>query len=301
MPAPRINLRYIARLAGAALGFALALLLAVAVTTARAYTHAVLHPGCIGDRASLAESGYPAEAVAFPSHSGPTLRGWFTPGSAHPEIVVVVVPGHGGNSSAALPDAQVLADAGISTLVYEHRSCADPALAASTGPDEAQDLLGAVDFISALPGVQHIGVMGFSEGGTAALLAAEQDHRIKAVVAMGGYDSLRSDVLDADSPQPLYVRVERRLVLWMLPLEGVRVRDASPVDHIAQISPRPLLLIYGEYERANGDALFAAARDPKDLWIVPGTGHGGYQHAAPDEYSRRVVTFFADAFGVPMR
>ena len=85
----------------------------------------VLRVGCVGPRASLEERGYDSIAVEFPSRYGTQLRGWYAPGSKHPEIAIIVMTGHGGNTWFALDDAAILADAGYSTLIFEHRSCAD--------------------------------------------------------------------------------------------------------------------------------------------------------------------------------
>ncbi len=261
------------------------------------YTQAVLYPGCQGDRASLAEYGYEAEPVEFPSRDGPVLHGWLTRGLAHPEVVLVVLPGHAGNSRFALDDALMLTRAGYSTLIYEHRSCANPELAASTGVFEASDLSGAVDYLKMQPDIKHVGVMGFSEGGTAALLAAARDEAIEAVVAIGGYASLRADILNlGDPPQGWYDQLIRRFVLWTMLAEGIPVGEASPVDVIGRIGPRPVFLIYGEYEQGDGLALYAAASEPKDLWIVPNAGHAGYRAAKPDEYEQRIPAFFDSAF-----
>lgn len=296
MPSLKPNPQRLARLGAAALLSMPLIFVGYTALLARIYARAVLYPGCQGDRPSLAEYGYEAEAVTFPSRNGPTLRGWLTRGNAHPEIVIIVLPGHAGNTRYALGDALMLAEAGYSTLIYEHRSCADPALAASTGVREADDLLGAVDFLRVRGDVAHIGALGFSEGGTAILLAAAQEPALEAVTAMGGYASLHDDVLDPADPRGRYDRFMRRVVLWMMALEGVPVAAASPVEVIRQIGPRPLLLIYGEMEAANGQALYTAAGGPKDLWIVPGAGHGGYADVAPDEYQERIVSFFDAAF-----
>jgi hypothetical protein len=37
---------------------------------------------------------------------------------------------------------------------------------------------------------------------------------------------------------------------------------------------------------------FAAAGEPKLLWIVPDLGHGGYIQTWPEEYETRVIDFF---------
>jgi pimeloyl-ACP methyl ester carboxylesterase len=54
-----------------------------------------------------------------------------------------------------------------------------------------------------------------------------------------------------------------------------------------------VLLIFGEYaaDRAQAEAQYAAAQEPKEMWIVPGAGHGGYSQADPAEYQQRVLEF----------
>jgi len=70
----------------------------------------------------------------------------------------------------------------------------------------------------------------------------------------------------------------------------------APQRLIGRISPRPLLLIGGtdddEIPAAMARDLYAAARDPKTLWIVPGARHGGYARAAPLDYPQRLVSFY---------
>lgn len=275
----------------------LSTLIMLAMGSAWMYASAILRPGCQGDRASLEMAGFASEPVEFASRDGPVLRGWYTAGDSCPETAIIVIPGHAGNSAFAVPEASTLAKAGFSTLIFEHRSCADPSLTASTGYYEAYDLLGAVDYLKNRPEVKHIGALGFSEGGTATILAAAEEPALEAIVAMGGYTSLENDILDPDSNLGPLDQIVRRLILVSTSLQlGIPAQASSPIRVIDQIAPRPILLIYGEYEDEPGQALYQAAGDPKELWIVPGAGHGRYQQAAPEEYERRIVAFFEKAF-----
>ena len=53
--------------------------------------------------------------------------------------------------------------------------------------------------------------------------------------------------------------------------------DYSPANAVASISPLPLLLIHGDQDVVvpthNSQQLFERAKEPKELWIVPGAGH----------------------------
>jgi len=74
---------------------------------------------------------------------------------------------------------------------------------------------------------------------------------------------------------------------------GVNPFEISPVDELPKISPRPVLLIYGEKELGFGRAetQYAAALPPKELWVVPGGDHGSNYAVAKQEYEQRVLKF----------
>jgi hypothetical protein len=67
-------------------------------------------------------------------------------------------------------------------------------------------------------------------------------------------------------------------------------------DLSTRISPTPVFFIYGEHgqegERNLNPQYYAAARAPKLIWEVPGSGHVGGIDAQPQEYERRVIGFF---------
>ncbi len=286
------------RLGSVALAATLLLTLLFQGWLAWTYAYLILHPGCQGDRGSLADHGYEAEAIEFPSRDGLLLRGWYTRGDQHPDVAIIVLTGHGGNTRMTLPDALIFAEAGYSTLIFEHRSCADPSLPATTGYLEAQDVLGAVDYLKTRPDVAHIGGQAYSAGATSLILAAAQEPALEAIIAEGGYASLDSDILDPEDNHNWYDRFMRQLIMWSFHIQlGISPREISPLAVIADISPRPIFLIYGEYEARPGQKLYEAAKEPKELWIVSGAGHGAYMHLAPDEYRERTVDFFDKHLG----
>jgi fermentation-respiration switch protein FrsA (DUF1100 family) len=40
------------------------------------------------------------------------------------------------------------------------------------------------------------------------------------------------------------------------------------------------------------ERLYAAAGEPREMWLVPGAGHGDIALKQPADYERRVVGFF---------
>jgi hypothetical protein len=64
-------------------------------------------------------------------------------------------------------------------------------------------------------------------------------------------------------------------------------------DDIADISPRPLLLIYTDAGNEElTPQLFEGARAPKAIWKIPEAGHTAGFAAGPRAYERHVVGFF---------
>ena len=75
--------------------------------------------------------------------------------------------------------------------------------------------------------------------------------------------------------------------------------DLPPADLkglVPKIGNRPVFFIYGENgqpaEQPANEGFYEAARGPKEIWEVPGSGHMKGIEAQPQEYERRVVGFF---------
>jgi fermentation-respiration switch protein FrsA (DUF1100 family) len=88
-------------------------------------------------------------------------------------------------------------------------------------------------------------------------------------------------------------------LLWQLqPRLGFSPSDLRPIDGIAQIGA-PVLIVAGREDRhtplAESQRLFDAARQPKEIWCVPGAAHVDLHNHARPEYERRVLAFF-DAY-----
>ena len=77
------------------------------------------------------------------------------------------------------------------------------------------------------------------------------------------------------------------------------------MDVIANIAPRPLLLIHGSADvyipPSNVEALTVAARTAPganvQTWLVPGAGHAQSFNLLGTQYVARVVTFYTAALG----
>jgi pimeloyl-ACP methyl ester carboxylesterase len=67
----------------------------------------------------------------------------------------------------------------------------------------------------------------------------------------------------------------------------------SPVEVVARISPTPVLFVHGDADHYfpldHPEALYAAAKQPKELWLVEGFGHA--ESAATPELLDRIGAY----------
>jgi fermentation-respiration switch protein FrsA (DUF1100 family) len=156
----------------------------------------------------------------------------------------------------------------------------------------------AVTFVHQTAGADApVALFGHSMGAATVLLAAVKIPEVSAVIAESAYTSVEDNIsegvreLTGLPPFPF-----APLIVFFGEREaGVDIRSVRPLDVVGQISPRPLLLIHGELDGLilpeNSRRLYEAAREPKELYLVPNAGHSGFLQAAPEEYPRRILAF----------
>ena len=271
------------------------LAVAAVIASRNAWTaRAMLHPA----RQPVTAPGDGALAlrtdVVLRTRDGLTLKGWYVP--SRNRAAVVVLHGFAENRTQMLFEAEALSRAGYGVLLFDSRGHGESDGDLVTwGDREREDLRAAVDFVSGRADVEpsRVGVLGFSMGGTTALLGALADPRLRAVAAAGAYPSLEADTRYSYGRWgPLSVQP----VLWTMRLSGVDVDAVDPMAHLCDLKGRPLLLINGDVDPYAPaflqDALFHAACEPRSYWVVPGASHGEYAKKAPAEYERRLRDFF---------
>ncbi len=246
---------------------------------------------------SPAEFGLEYEEVSFPAQDGLELRGYWIPAQGS-DRAVVILHGHGGSMDDHIQRAPYFHAAGFPVLLFDFRAHGrSPGRLATFGYLERYDVLGAVEFLKRR-GVKRIGLLGFSYGGIASMLATPLSPDIHAVVSDGGPARLRSALTGA--------AVERGLPRWLgvflgwltvavtsLRL-GANLFRYEPIRWVGKIAPRPILFIHGERDQyvPDFDDLYAAAGEPKEVWRLPNVGHTQASEVYPDEFYRRVVDFF---------
>jgi len=272
--------------------------LAISLGLAWFYSYFLTHPGCQASPTQIPDIPAPQE-IWLKTADGLSLRSWYYPGQNG--MAILTLGGMGGALGENLPPVDFLIQKGFGVLQIDSRACARPAHPITLGAKEVLDAEAGLAFLQSQQEVKKIGIFGFSLGAVAAIRTAARHPEIVAVVAEGGYFNLGDDMIEPESQlSPL-----RRGFLYTIAgaywlQSSVNPWEISPIDDLAAISPRPVLLIYGDGEVASGRALeqFTAAREPKSLWIVPGGAHGSNFNASPGEYRRRVTDFFSRAMNL---
>ena len=243
------------------------------------------------------ELGVPFEEVAIATPDGLRLSGWWLPQEA-PKGIVITCHGHTGRKDDMLGIATRSWRAGYAVLLFDFRGRggSDP-WPNSLISREVDDLLAAVAYANQRAPLAAIGVVGFSMGAAVTLLAAAREPLIAAVVADSSFTAVSDVVADGvwrtlGLPPELLLSLAEELAARR---HGYRFRQARPIDAVGQIAPRPLLIIHGSEDTvvpvAHGHALFAAAGEPKQLWICQGVEHCGAYFLDRPAYVQRVVAF----------
>jgi pimeloyl-ACP methyl ester carboxylesterase len=139
-------------------------------------------------------------------------------------------------------------------------------------------------------------------GAGIALQAAGSDARIEAVAAEAPFANLREAAYDYAGLQrwPLLGKTFFAPGAWVLIYRGQHLAGfpASRVSPEKAVAGRafPLLLICDGADLVlpcrHSEKIFWAAAGRKELWRVPGALHTGGLGTAPEEYRRRVISFF---------
>ena len=244
--------------------------------------------------------GLPAQPVRFDAADGMRLEGWKIPG--HPDRPWIIgCHGLGASRADLLEIAAGLHQAGFNVFLFDFRAHgASAGRVTSFGWREQRDLEGALAFLGQQPDAppRPYGLYGLSMGAAVGLMVAARDERIGAVAADSPYTDLKASLghhLTLMYPLPRVPFVWFVLATYRLRF-GVWPSRMSPLEAVATLSPRPLLLIQGEQDpRMPLEAakkLFEKAREPKTLWVIRGTGHLQGFAANPQAYLDHLTSFF---------
>ncbi|MDX6203712.1 MAG: hypothetical protein QOJ83_3212 [Frankiales bacterium] len=230
-----------------------------------------------------------AEQRALETSDGERLTALHVPRPASAGVAagsreVAIVVAHGFTGSIDRPALRSVAR-GLSPyaglLLFDFRGHGGSTGVSTLGDREVLDLEAAVVAAREL-GYDSVVTCGWSMGSSVVLRHAGLTGGVEAVIAISG-------------PSRWHFRdsTPMRKLMWLVETKpgravarrayNLRIGDAwtrdpeSPVEVVGKIAPIPLLLVHGRDDHYFGidhaQALYAAAGQPSELWLVEGFGH----------------------------
>ena len=238
--------------------------------------------------------GFAAESVSIPG-SGHDIAGWWVNiGSGSP--VVLLVHGLGADRSSMVSRAELLKRRGFSTLLIDLQAEGETRGNAITlGHLESADVVAARDWVEQTAPGRKIGVIGTSLGGASVLLAP-QPSGFNAVVLESVYPRIGRAVENRIRMRlgPLAPVLTPLLLIQLEPRLQIAESDLEPIRSIGRLGA-PVLVAAGSEDQhttlAESRELFAAAAQPKSLWVVAGAAHQDLLEYDPTAYEEHVVDF----------
>jgi uncharacterized protein len=255
--------------------------------------------------ASLREVGAKPEVFDVRASDGNLLRGWKVRAAKPNGAWVLLFHGVADNRMGVVEHALVLLQAGYSVTLMDARAHGESEGAIATyGWLERNDTRHILDALITDAHPAHIFALGESMGAGIALQSAAIDPRIEAVVAEAPFASLREASYDYAGLQKFHwlgatlfapgawVMLARGEALAGFPAAGV-----SP-EHAVAARAFPVLLICDGADTTlpcrHAKRIYAAARGPKSLWVVPQAYHTAALGYEREGFKRRVLQFFGD-------
>jgi len=247
------------------------------------------------------ELDLPAETVEFPPRKGEhRVSGWFIPFPGA-TTTLLVCPGYRTPKSDMLGISHFLWKAGHNVLAFEYYGHgAQVGTHVTLGYREMEDFMGAVEYAKQRAPGTRLGVLGYSMGAAIAIMCSAHTPEVEAIVADSAF-ATHTSVVDYNvrramhMPSAPFSWLADYLLGWRA---GYHFRQVEPLRDIALIAPRPILLIHGGKDTVvdphDAPLLYAAAQEPKELWMVDVADHCGAYFADRPLYVKKIVTFFSE-------
>jgi len=235
------------------------------------------------------------KATTLVTEDGVPIDAIHLPGPKHLAIVVA----HGFTLSWQRPAVWRIANrfnrtAGV--ITFDFRGHGRSGGLSTLGDREIKDLDVAVAWAREL-GYQRIVAVGFSMGASVVLRHAGLLGGLDAAVSVSGpgrwyyRGTKRMRWVHRAIERPTGRYVTRRWLKTRVSPEGWKPIPVPPAEAAAKISPAPLLIVHGDqdlyFPPEHGRQLYMAAREPKELWLVPGMGHA--ESACTEDLTDRIA------------
>lgn len=174
---------------------------------------------------------------------------------------------------------RLAAETGWVILTFSFRGVAESSGNFSLG-GWLSDLHVAIDLLAQSPGVDGVWLCGFATGGALAICAAAEDPRVKGVATFAAPADFAERASD---PRRFVAQVRAAGVIHDtgfppdLDAWARQLREVRPLNLIAKIPPRPVLLVHGSSDEVvpvlDARALADAAQGQVELRVLVGAAH----------------------------
>lgn len=247
---------------------------------------------------SALSADFPVESVQIPSRDNVIVHGWLVQGIPG-EGVVLLAHSMRSNRVEMLSRARFLRNKGYSVLLIDLQGHGETIGDKITfGLKESENIEASVDFLRKNFPNERIGAIGTSLG-AAAIVLAKHNLKLNAVILESLHPTLEEAV---ENRLKLhfgdYGSMLLPLMLWQLSLNlDIAIAELNPIEQIDRLNA-PVLFISGTHDahttQSETERLYASARIPKELWIVPGAKHFNMHTYAGREYEQRVDEFLSE-------
>jgi pimeloyl-ACP methyl ester carboxylesterase len=225
----------------------------------------------------------------FKRASGEAVAGFWVPpknGAA-----ILLVHGTDADRTQLWPELQTLGAAGFGVLAIDWPGSGESEGLPTIGTPEREAFTAAVDLLAHEPDVKHVGVLGFSQGASIAVVFAADEPRVEALLAVGAW----TDALEQTHYEFRHGGVLRQWPAYFISRHYIEGGNVRPFDVAPRLRGRPSLFVCGADDDtvppAMADAL--ANRAGGTLWRIEGSGHLDFRKVAGAEWPKRLLAFFA--------
>jgi len=248
---------------------------------------------------------YELADVAIAAQDGVMLRGWSIRPPNGNGNAVILLHGLGDNRTGTTGYAELLLRHGFSVLMPDARAHGlSGGNLATFGLLETDDIRRWLDWLQQNDHPPCIFGLGESMGAAQLLQSLRRETRFCAIVAESPFASFREIGYDRVGQRfntgPWLGRTILRPIVEFAFLYArlkykLDFEQVSPEDAVAKTKV-PILLIHGKVDSnlpVRHSRLVAARNSSIQLWEVPNADHCGAMSAAPDEFSEKVLGWFA--------
>jgi uncharacterized protein len=240
-----------------------------------------------------------AEEVVVKSRDGFLLSAWYIRGSR--PAAIILAHGLAGDKDFTAFHAASLAPSGYHLLLLDLRAHGRSQGELSTmGVNEANDILGALDFLRIQPEIdpQQIGALGISMGAQAVIRAAARDQGIRAMVLEGLGPRNIEDHPEEPRTWIRQLYMPLNFLMYAMVNWFAGIPEPEGTTFILRRLRRPVLLISTGKKAGqvfNREFKIAAGRQAV-LWELPNAPHAAAFFVDKKGYVSRMLALFEAAF-----